>query len=968
MQNLTHPLLAIGVAIAAAITADSAPLQEQPPVNEAAAAQTPTDLATLQKQFSTWKLRTWTDATWEGAGAELERLVDDVKAAALAAPKDQALRSFLSDTYARAIQWTALRGDVESTAERIVGLRLQATERSAFPRRTIVLAAAMTLARADVIEIEKSLPEGAQRASLPAAGSHAEDVVIARAVREAVARGDEDFLSKLGTKAVPALTDLAHVMDGAPIPTGEADPFAWIFRTETAAGLDVALELLQRDEYLLLKSVQHLLAESSIFHRPQVWKPVGETNWQLASPEWVEILRRLVAQGDTPNMELAKIVSAFAQHGAIPRDLAPTCASILSSVPGVSIRPRVPAESGTWFYLDLLESDSANIRARAAEALLASQTPNVVLGLARDPSEDVRKKIAGAMGQFSAWEWTDGTRRGRPDQVQRSFAIDTAYVGALRAFVVDPNVDMRLVALSGAHDLSVELERSALDGPTIRELIAASPDNVAYRLLTMARFLPDEERLPTVATYIDHVGRSGRDEESRDSVLVSLLSLSAYGLTAREHFWPVAERIEAVAPDSARVEVGIAAMATNFIQSDEMHTAEFVAWLHGDRGDEVWLRVIGQFLQNVRVKIDDEWLGRASSEERAQIVRLLGERPLPWGGGKTSTPAVSSLRHGRIGIHSDDLVTLIEDDAAPWLSRSWAAKELATESPQSLTSELVPVLAEVLGKTSEFIQIHQVARNPDAPELPLDILDAMLADRTVKETWLADQKLSLTRDSTVELVLERFPPETWAKYPSSDLLENLVRILVRRSVDKVDPRLSAANIRGSSLQGWLAYEIGVTRSDALFPLLGDILRNASIHSDGYKNGLRAVTGYLNDDAAALLLETARATSSEEDRTVIMANLEQILAWQDAAARWEKGRGAAARRMTAIDELIAMADDADQPSTIRAEALRGLGLLGAAEELPRLVRALTDPDATIRKAARDAIDRLHADDGQAERDE
>jgi HEAT repeat protein len=73
-------------------------------------------------------------------------------------------------------------------------------------------------------------------------------------------------------------------------------------------------------------------------------------------------------------------------------------------------------------------------------------------------------------------------------------------------------------------------------------------------------------------------------------------------------------------------------------------------------------------------------------------------------------------------------------------------------------------------------------------------------------------------------------------------------------------------------------------------------------------------------------------------------------------------------MTAIDELIAMADDAAQPSAIRAEALRGLGLLGAAEELPRLVRALTDSDETIRKAAREAIDRLHADDGQPERDE
>lgn len=90
----------------------------------------------------------------------------------------------------------------------------------------------------------------------------------------------------------------------------------------------------------------------------------------------------------------------------------------------------------------------------------------------------------------------------------------------------------------------------------------------------------------------------------------------------------------------------------------------------------------------------------------------------------------------------------------------------------------------------------------------------------------------------------------------------------------------------------------------------------------------------------------------------MDALKQMTDWREASAAWERSKGATAKREAAITELVALIEDAAQPVEVRAEALRGLGLLEAAEELPRLVRALASNEAPIAAAARDAIDRLN----------
>jgi len=119
----------------------------------------------------------------------------------------------------------------------------------------------------------------------------------------------------------------------------------------------------------------------------------------------------------------------------------------------------------------------------------------------------------------------------------------------------------------------------------------------------------------------------------------------------------------------------------------------------------------------------------------------------------------------------------------------------------------------------------------------------------------------------------------------------------------------------------------------------------------------AAAAFLSNEAAALILDISTRTPSAEERAKVLAALEQITTYLDARARWERRTDAAAVRVNAIAQLVTMAEDKELAEAQRAEALRGLGLLGAVEELPRLVRALGSPSEAMRNAARAALDRL-----------
>lgn len=123
--------------------------------------------------------------------------------------------------------------------------------------------------------------------------------------------------------------------------------------------------------------------------------------------------------------------------------------------------------------------------------------------------------------------------------------------------------------------------------------------------------------------------------------------------------------------------------------------------------------------------------------------------------------------------------------------------------------------------------------------------------------------------------------------------------------------------------------------------------------------VQATASYLSEEAAELLLRVAAGPLPQGLRSAVMSGLDTIREYQEAAARWRKNTTLADRRLAAVDALIEILEDDTESIEARAEALRGLGLLGASEELPRLIAALGSEVEALRGAAREAIDRLNA---------
>ena len=291
-----------------------------------------------------------------------------------------------------------------------------------------------------------------------------------------------------------------------------------------------------------------------------------------------------------------------------------------------------------------------------------------------------------------------------------------------------------------------------------------------------------------------------------------------------------------------------------------------------------------------------------------------------------------------------------------------------------LTSPVLQALAEAAQETKEsgfFLQAWRALPDSKGQDFLLALLQAPEAQvagspsqPTIPDSLVLSLRVDDMREEVVDAVLNRFPYETFRQEEFADkhelqaLLESAVHAMVGSGLPKYEAPIQAAS-ENSKLQGALVNAIGRHRREDLFGLLTDVVRD-SVAGDGlWHSGISSVASFLNDEAMEFLLEHAREVSTAGNREKVMNYLEDVRQWQEASEQWERSRSSRNQRLDSIAELVALAEDASLELSVRAEALRGLGLLQATEELPRLVRALSAPEEELREAAREAIDRLHA---------
>jgi HEAT repeat protein len=180
---------------------------------------------------------------------------------------------------------------------------------------------------------------------------------------------------------------------------------------------------------------------------------------------------------------------------------------------------------------------------------------------------------------------------------------------------------------------------------------------------------------------------------------------------------------------------------------------------------------------------------------------------------------------------------------------------------------------------------------------------------------------------------------------------------------RIDPALVIATAHNAhpDIAALAVAAMGRLRDPVFLPALRECLEtnwlSGQSQDEIFSTAVRSLTNFMSHDAAEILLDGAGAAPRAALREECMEGVKAIHEYQRARTEWEQRAGRRATRDAAVVELVAMLDDED--ATVRAESLRGLGLLGAAEHLPRVIRALKDSDAGVRAAAREALDRFNA---------
>ena len=359
------------------------------------------------------------------------------------------------------------------------------------------------------------------------------------------------------------------------------------------------------------------------------------------------------------------------------------------------------------------------------------------------------------------------------------------------------------------------------------------------------------------------------------------------------------------------------------------------------------------------------WGLELSDADRARIIARIGPGQSAWARTERTRPTAAHPRDVRPWL------TLLQSEqhsgVARFVAAAWAIHPETVQDAQypALRDSVVRVIAEVDGFKDQWANMREsvgflYTRLEAAGRAPSDLYLAALAAPEFPEErveWLPFPDASNAEQCAqlIAAVFRRLPPghPTWKK-DSGTLMGRVVAASRALPLEAALPVLRAGvGVANQSV----FHQVRERREPALLDFLRERLEARDTQLTLLANTAAA---FLSEDAAKLILDIAEAATDGDARAQALAALEQVSTYLEARARWERRRDATVVRARAIAELVAITADATGHSPEqRAEALRGLGLLGAVEELPLLVRFLADPSPALAEAARAALADLRA---------
>jgi hypothetical protein len=883
-----------------------------------------------------------------------------VESAVLRSPADLDLRALLSEVQTKAIRQLHLSGRTEEVAQAIVALRLSASSRQGDATDSLALAASMTLGKEYVRQVIAALPAGAEAKALPRP-SASEDVVVARAVRKAVTGGDRAFLEQLGARAVPGLAEIALELDGSPIPEGQLDPLEELCALDPRAALDAGFELSERGEFLLTSLVARILAARNTFNSASIWRAVGPRDRVLLDPRHAVLLERTVNVSIGDDERLQDLIRPFIDSGALPASLRDR---VLAWSTGPAPRLRlygmassILPEGSRWLFEAMLDSDDVDLRSTGVRAFLVSLDPAPAFRLTNDPDERVRKELARALRQRNVQDWTDEGRVSRRNR--RVLATyDDAYRRSLKALLLDPSDSISAEALNSVRELVAETGEVPFPvDELVRDVLARVPDVERLRNMLILGDSYGPEGFERVLTWAVSNGPMESARKKRLHDLACAWAAQELDLPALERF---AEAVQTHNPNDPPNGMAVAERMADLLDPSGDPTP-LVVWLGYVDHPETW-RVSAS---NDGLDLGRPWIARATDAQRVAVSAgvLQGKNLLPrnWD---------DRLDDSRVEIGGPALAALLGDRDASDFARAWALHRLCQRNPEAVTPDLDDAVIHLFADCTHTLR-RQASRDLydcDSDELRRRSTLLAIGRDDFPEWVLKEWLMYLDTPELLQAALDRCPPTTWAAQANDPLPRAIVRAIGRGDDRSRDDLLLQANIKDSRIQEAVVEGIESRRLPEHFEILRAVIENQSPGGGDWEQTLDAIAGYLDQPAAELLLATARTAGYPMYREEVFKRLNSVQSFLEAAAYWETRGGAAEKKARAVDRLVELSGDASQPVEVRAQALRGLGLLGAVDELPRLIEILGQPAVSddvkvLQAAAREAIERLHGEQGE-----
>lgn len=796
-------------------------------------------------------------------------------------------------------------------------------------------------------------------------GATARATSIDRAVREAMAAGDGEMVRQLGSRAVPTLEAMVRADPLARGAGSAGTPLWMLLSIDGAAGLDLALELVSTNDLLIKRAVADELVRLGMFRVPRkgVWKEREDDGSVLVEPEWIGIVDAMLEDPAVSETLQGELLTQLASSGALPAHLYEP-AKRLVRADFVTQGRWGMAPSMRGFFEVLVGAERRELREVAVTYFSRSLDPSPVWALAKSGDPRLTVSIARALGTVitDPIDGPPGSRRAG-SRLTRSLAVDERYVDVVRDLVETGDARTIEAALWSAYNQH-EGGADALPQELLVDIARRSrSDKVDAALIDYVTRLDEETQRAVTGSLARTVEGFGGSERGALAIHRMARTLST----------PAVMELLATLQSRGVLEgEALAAMALGLrsaLSENPTLILPLLGWVRSeattDQREALFRQAINQRNSSVNFRMRE-----ATAEERRDVARALA---------RFEELDIDALPELFLKLDGPALEGLILDDEATLSARA-TALDLLPRRDHSVTAPeaVAEVAALVIAETRAGVDLHGLERR-GVPQV--SVLERLLDDARVTTDTVADVDIWDLRDEElIARLQDRFPV---ASNPTSPRRQNFMSDLAASSARFEGKRHTAFLLDAVTAPGLILPVAAVNAVRGAGAVRRPEVLRAYVeakHSrmeydrgtssvdraqDSWTAALSSLATSMTDDVARYLIAcSSNPAWGPKARALAQEQLEAMVRLREAAARWERGAGADLGRTKAVRGLVELIEGDGSSVDARVQAIRGLGLLGAAEELPRLIVLMESANAAIAAAAREAIDAIHAGSARA----